>query len=243
MDPRLKREASTDEPFNPSADPTDRPTRRPIGEVWAVAWPTVLTMASYTMMHFVDALMVGQIGPLGNRRPGQRRTLGHDACHRRDGNPHRRQHFRKSKPGGRNRGARGSLRLGGPLDERRHVAVVPPPPGGRLSRPDETPTRSGVGARSRSHDCTRDRIRADFARRWNPHYQQPSNAPLFLWTSWPKVITVSSMIANVVNIVLNYALIFGEAGIPTLGMAAFPAHRRSAWREQQSRQSSDRRSN
>ena len=36
----------------------------PLSEVWAIAWPTVLTMTSYTVMQFVDKLMVGQVGPL-----------------------------------------------------------------------------------------------------------------------------------------------------------------------------------
>ncbi|MCZ6835942.1 MAG: MATE family efflux transporter [Planctomycetota bacterium] len=36
----------------------------PLREVWSIAWPTVLTMTSYTVMQFVDSLMVGQKGPL-----------------------------------------------------------------------------------------------------------------------------------------------------------------------------------
>ncbi len=32
-------------------------------EVWSVAWPTVLTMTSYTIMQFVDGLMVAQVSP------------------------------------------------------------------------------------------------------------------------------------------------------------------------------------
>jgi MATE family multidrug resistance protein len=34
----------------------------PLREVWTIAWPTVLTMTSYTVMQFIDALMVGQVG-------------------------------------------------------------------------------------------------------------------------------------------------------------------------------------
>ena len=33
-------------------------------EVWSIAWPTVLTMASYTVMQFVDSLMVSRVGAL-----------------------------------------------------------------------------------------------------------------------------------------------------------------------------------
>lgn len=36
----------------------------PTREVWSIAWPTVLTMTSYTVMQFIDALMVGQVSPL-----------------------------------------------------------------------------------------------------------------------------------------------------------------------------------
>ncbi|MCH8153494.1 MAG: MATE family efflux transporter [Planctomycetes bacterium] len=37
---------------------------RPLYEVWAIAWPIVVTMTSYTVMQFVDKLMVAQVGPL-----------------------------------------------------------------------------------------------------------------------------------------------------------------------------------
>ncbi len=33
-------------------------------EVWSLAWPTVVTMLSYTVMQFVDSIMVAQLGPL-----------------------------------------------------------------------------------------------------------------------------------------------------------------------------------
>ncbi|MBM4110710.1 MAG: MATE family efflux transporter [Phycisphaerae bacterium] len=33
-----------------------------VREVWSLAWPTVVTMTSYTMMQFVDSLMVAQVG-------------------------------------------------------------------------------------------------------------------------------------------------------------------------------------
>ncbi len=39
-------------------------SKRPVAEVWSLAWPTVLTMASYTVMQFVDGIMVAYVGPL-----------------------------------------------------------------------------------------------------------------------------------------------------------------------------------
>ena len=35
----------------------------PLREVWTIAWPTVLTMTSYTVMQFTDKLMVAQVSP------------------------------------------------------------------------------------------------------------------------------------------------------------------------------------
>ena len=35
-----------------------------VREVWSLAWPTVVTMTSYTMMQFVDSLMVSVLGPV-----------------------------------------------------------------------------------------------------------------------------------------------------------------------------------
>ena len=52
-------------------DNTNKPTPTPdqtnsmrfaIQEVWSLAWPTILTMTSFTVMQFTDRLMVGQIG-------------------------------------------------------------------------------------------------------------------------------------------------------------------------------------
>lgn len=37
---------------------------RSASEVWSLAWPTVITMTSYTLMQFVDSIMVAQLGPL-----------------------------------------------------------------------------------------------------------------------------------------------------------------------------------
>lgn len=36
----------------------------PLAEVWTIAWPTVVTMTSYTVMQFADKIMVAQVAPL-----------------------------------------------------------------------------------------------------------------------------------------------------------------------------------
>ena len=57
--------APTD-PDSPIASP--RPSARaPLAELWMVAWPSILTMTSYTLMQFVDSFMVSRVegsGPL-----------------------------------------------------------------------------------------------------------------------------------------------------------------------------------
>ena len=47
----------------PQLNITDGPLHA-LGEVWSIAWPTVLTMTSYTVMQFMDGLMVAQVDPL-----------------------------------------------------------------------------------------------------------------------------------------------------------------------------------
>ncbi len=47
-----------------TAAPQPEPGRSPLSEVWSIAWPTVVTMTSYTVMQFVDKLMVAQVSPL-----------------------------------------------------------------------------------------------------------------------------------------------------------------------------------
>ena len=47
----------------PQLNTTEGPLHA-LGEVWSIAWPTVLTMTSYTVMQFMDGLMVAQVDPL-----------------------------------------------------------------------------------------------------------------------------------------------------------------------------------
>lgn len=48
----------------PAITPVTPAPKSPVAEVWAIAWPTVLTMMSYTVMQFVDALMVSRVDPI-----------------------------------------------------------------------------------------------------------------------------------------------------------------------------------
>jgi MATE family multidrug resistance protein len=48
----------------PTLTQNTQKVRHPLHEVWTQAWPIIITMTSYTVMQFVDKLMVGQVGPL-----------------------------------------------------------------------------------------------------------------------------------------------------------------------------------
>lgn len=47
-----------------SSSPT-LPVRTPLGELWNVAWPSILTMTSYTVMQFIDSFMVSRVDEVG----------------------------------------------------------------------------------------------------------------------------------------------------------------------------------
>src|SRR6267142_6154546 len=49
--------------MNPTLEySTLQPTRRPIVELMQLAGPTIAQMASYTVMHFIDTLMLSRVG-------------------------------------------------------------------------------------------------------------------------------------------------------------------------------------
>lgn len=58
-------DAGTDDavPANPSISTVPAPQKSPLAELLAIAAPTVATMTSYTLMQFVDKLIVSRIGP------------------------------------------------------------------------------------------------------------------------------------------------------------------------------------
>ena len=57
-----------------------QPGRSGIREVWSQAWPTVATMTSYTVMGFVDALMVARLGPLEVAAQGNGGIVSGNIC-------------------------------------------------------------------------------------------------------------------------------------------------------------------
>jgi len=54
------------ESTDPQSEPASIPAagKSPMAELWSIAWPTVMTMTSYTVMQFFDGLMVSRVGTL-----------------------------------------------------------------------------------------------------------------------------------------------------------------------------------
>ena len=55
---------------DPANEHVTVPARLPPRTVWAQAWPTVLTLLTFTVLQFVDSSMVPQGGPPEVAAPG-----------------------------------------------------------------------------------------------------------------------------------------------------------------------------
>lgn len=109
------------------------PPRSPLGEVWAIAWPTVLTMTSYTVMQFIDKLMVAQVGALEVAAQGNGGIWTFTPMAFGLGvltviNTYVSQNLGAGQP---EKGPR--VRLGGRVAEHRHVGADPAADGGSLA--------------------------------------------------------------------------------------------------------------
>ena len=207
---------------DPEIESLDSP-RHPLAEVWSLAWPTIITMVSYTVMQFVDKLMVGQIGPLELTAQGNGGIWAFAPLAFAMGalvvvNTYVSQHMGARRP------ERVARYLWGGLYISLVVWVLVLIPwavilpwffehvvhaGHRIENMDrliELESEYGqilllgglftIGARS-VHQ-------------------------FFFGIMRPKVVTISVIIGNLVNVVLNYLLIFGEEGLPAVGLSGVP---------------------
>jgi MATE family multidrug resistance protein len=206
-------------PIN-SAAPTLH--RSPVAEVWAVAWPTVLTMTSYTIMQFVDSLMVGQVGPLevaaqGNGGIWALTPLAIVFGFLTVVNTYVSQNLGAGKPerGPQYAWAALWMSLGLWLVVLLPIAALLPyvfpltHDRALIENFDRlVELETGYGQILLVGGIVTLVSRAMY------HY--------FFGLHRPKVITVSAIIANTVNALANYVLIFGEAGLPALGLPGIP---------------------
>ena len=199
-----------------------RDLRGALGEVWSIAWPTVLTMTSFTVMQFVDKLMVGQVGPLEVAAQGNGGIWSFVPVAIASGvltvvNTWVSQNLGAGRPEEGPKYAWASIWMSFAM----WVTILLP---FAMLMPW---IFAWMHADPAIEDAARlIRLESDYGRillvgsglllagRGLHHW--------FYGMHRPKVVTVAVIAGNIVNVVVNYVLIFGEAGLPQLGLPGAP---------------------
>jgi len=212
-------------PASTSGSPSVASAPSPLREVWTIAWPTVLTMTSYTVMQFFDKLMVGQVGPVelaaqSNGGIWSFALLAFALGILTVVNTYVSQNLGAGTPENGPKYAWGAFWLGLAIWA---CAIIP----------------YGLFIPHLFHDVF-PRLFADMAghsaalTRMETGYAQIlvfGSLPLmlgrgvnqfFFGLHRPRVVTVGAIAGNVTNIVGNYLFIFGEQGIPNWGIPGVP---------------------
>ncbi len=198
------------------------PGLSPLAEVWRIAWPTVVTMTSYTVMQFVDKLMVAQVGPLEVAAQGNGGIWAFTPIAVIIGfltviNTYVSQNLGAGTPerGPQYAWAALWICLAVWLVVLLPFAAILPWIFTFIHDPTEVADlerliqlESGYG------QILLIGAIVTLAGRAMHHY--------FFGLHRPKVITVSAAIGNAANVVFNYVFIFGEAGLPALGLPGVP---------------------
>jgi MATE family multidrug resistance protein len=183
-----------------------------VREVWAIAWPTVLTMTSYTVMQFIDKLMVAQVGPLEVAAQGNGGIWAFNLLAITMGlltviNTYVAQNLGAGRPEEGSRYAWAGLWLS--LIAWGCVLV---------------PFAFALPAvfAAMAHEPELQRLETAYgqivllgslvllANKGMSHY--------FFGMHKPRVIALAAIFANLCNVVFNYVLIYGERGLPQLGL-------------------------
>jgi MATE family, multidrug efflux pump len=200
--------------------PTTQPgsDASPLREVWSVAWPTVLTMTSYTVMQFVDKLMVAQVSPLQLAAQGNGGIWAWTALSAVMGlltvvNTYVSQNLGAGTPrnGPRYAWAGIWLALGA------WVVLAP----WALLLPW---LFSAMG-----HGEELVRLESGFGQILMvgalPLLAARALNQFFFGLHRPRVVTIGAISGNLVNAALNYVLIYGSNGLPALGLPGVPGVR------------------
>ncbi|RPG18073.1 MAG: MATE family efflux transporter [Phycisphaera sp. TMED9] len=196
--------------------PDLQPSGSGIREVWAQAWPTVATMTSYTVMGFIDAVMVARIGPLEVAAQGNGGIWSFNPIAFVFGVLTVVNTFVAQNVGAGNRDRTARYAWAGIwLSVAAWLFLLLP---WALLLP--------YGFAAAGHEPELIELETNYAQilllggvllvtgkamsHWFFGYQRP------------RVITISAILANIVNVVANGILIFGEAGIPELGIPGIP---------------------
>ena len=181
-----------------------------IYEVWRLAWPTILTMTSFTVMQFTDRLMVGQIGKVEIAAQGNAGTWAFAAIATIMGivtvvNTFVSQHLGAEEPhkGSKYPWNAGWMALGcWVLIIVPCIFVVP------FVFQQINPYPADAKLVSLESMYATYMLFGSLFLLVGRGFTQ-----YFLGMHMPKIVTVSTILANTVNVTANYILIFGESGI------------------------------
>lgn len=184
-----------------------------VNEVWSLAWPTILTMTSFTIMQFVDKLMISRVGALEVAAQGNAGTWAFAIIATILGvvtvvNTYVSQHLGAGSP---QEGAKYAWSAGWMAAFFWLVVVVPwailiP----RVFQYIHSGHSELISLETEYAIFTLAGSLFLLIGRGFSQY--------FFGMHRPKIITVSTVIANVVNVVANYILIFGEDGITNFSL-------------------------
>jgi len=187
-----------------------------------MAWPTVLTMTSYTIMQFVDALMVGQVGPESLAAQGNGGVWAFVPIAIGMGiltvvNTFVSQNLGAGRPREGARYAWAALWLavvGWVCVLLPMAAVLPMIFRGLHLDPADPATVELVRMETTYGQILLVGGVITMSARGIHQY--------FFGMHRPKIVTVSAFAGNGVNVLVNYALIFGRDGLPDIGLPGIP---------------------
>ncbi len=190
---------------------------RSAAEVWALAWPTVITMMSYTTMQFVDSVMVAQLGPVELAAQGNAGVWAWTVIAFLVGAITLVNTFVSQSVGAGETAAVARYAWAGMWLACSSWAVVLLPIG-FLALP--------WAFALMDHPADMQVLEVEYAKILLAGAcvtlvgKAVSN--FFFGIGRPKVVTLAAIIGNITNLLLNYVLIFGEAGLPSHGLPGIP---------------------
>ena len=187
-----------------------------VREVWSIAWPTVLTMTSYTVMQFMDKLMVAQVGPVEVAAQGNGGIWAFTLVAMAMGvltviNTYVAQHLGAGTPqeGSRYAWAGIWLSVGAWLAIILPFALLLPWLFARMGHDEELQRMETAYGQIMLVGSV-----VLLSNKAMSHY--------FFGMHRPRVIAAAAIVGNLANVVFNYTLIYGEAGLPALGLPGVP---------------------
>ncbi|MSR17688.1 MAG: MATE family efflux transporter [Phycisphaerales bacterium] len=185
-------------------------------EVWSLAWPTVITMTSYTMMQFVDAVMVAQVGSLEVAAQGNGGIWSFAPLAFLFGITSLVNTFVSQNLGAGRLHAAARYGWAGLWFAAAAWLFLMIPYGFALPQI--------FGLMGHSADLTRMELQYSSVLVFGSIVTigTKSMSNFFFGLHRPKIITIAAISGNIVNVVGNFILIYGEQGLPKLGLPGIP---------------------